>query len=145
MAGLAGGVMSLFSQIFTAQAQHIADTIKKAFDATVTAYQNGAATLTTTLSQVEQQRSDAVSKLSGKKGGQDQLNQLLPTLDQEIATLQNQQKQTIEQFTQTVADMQLNGNLANGPLSSMLDTWIDINQQIQNDIWAVYDNRRSQY
>jgi len=93
-----GGVLEFFGAMFTHTAAKIAEDVKKSMQDTVTAFQDGDATLQQTIVALQNQRISAISQLSGKKGGQDQLNQLLPQLDQQITQLQQQQKQTIQTF-----------------------------------------------
>lgn len=58
------------------------------------------------ISTLQQQRATAVAQLSGRKGGQDQLNNILPQIDQQISQLTTQlqqlrttQKQVLDDFS----------------------------------------------
>jgi len=135
-----GGVVSAISGLFTAAARHIAEDIKKQFDKTMQAYQNGAATLQQTLQEVQAERASAIAQLSGKKGGQDQLDKLLPTLDAEIAQLQQQQKQIIDNFDTSLQKLKLHSDV----LSETLDQWKSINEQVKEYIDAGGDAAAAQ-
>jgi hypothetical protein len=123
-----GQVMSLVGGLFKAQAQHIADEIKKAFDKTRQDLQNGSINLSQAIQQISQERADAVARLSGKKGGKDQLNQLLPQLDQQLASLKQQQKQVLDTFEQQLNTLRLQSDT----LGKFLDSWTNINKQVKD-------------
>jgi len=127
-----GGMLSFIGGLFTAAAQRIADNVKKAFQNTVQAYQNGTATLVQTINSLEQQRQQAIQSLSGKKGGKDQLNQLLPQFDSEIASLQKQQKDIISNFEESLAELKLHSDT----LAQIHQQWFQINQQVLDYIGA---------
>lgn len=127
-----GGVLSFIGGLFTAAAQKIADNVKKSFQQTMDNYSNGNATLIETINTLEQQRAQAIASLSGKKGGQDQLNQLLPQFDQQIASLQKQQKDIITSFEQSLGLLQLHSDT----LSTIQKQWEDINKQVTDYINA---------
>lgn len=128
----ASGLVSVISSLFTAAAQRIADSIKKAFDKTMQAYNDGSATLQATLQAVQAERTQAIAQLSNQKGGQAQLDKLLPTLDSEIATLLKQQKQIIDNFETSLQKLQLHSTV----LSQTLDQWNAINKSVQDYINA---------
>jgi hypothetical protein len=134
-----GSVFGIIGGMFTAAAKHIADEIKKAFDKTVQNLQDGTINLQTAIQQVEQERADAIARLSGKKGGKDQLNQLLPELDKEIASLQQQQKQIFDSFEQQLAVLKLQSDT----LGNVLTTWTNINKQITDYVNAGGDAQKA--
>jgi hypothetical protein len=136
---LAGSVLSTIGSIFTAAAKHIADEIKKSFDKTVQNLQDGTINLQTAIQQIEQQRMDAIARLSGKKGGKDQLAQLLPELDKELASLKQQQKQVFDSFEQQLAVLKLQSDT----LGSVLTTWTNINKQITDYVNAGGDAQKA--
>jgi hypothetical protein len=128
----AGGLVSAISSLFTAAAKRIAANIDKEFRATIQSYNNGATTLQATIQAVQQERTDAIAQLSNQKGGQAQLDKLLPQLDQEIVQLEQQQKQIITNFETSLQKLQLHSTI----LSQTLDTWTQINQQVKDYINA---------
>jgi hypothetical protein len=127
MLSAVGTLFSAISGIFEQEAQDIANTIEKNLQNAQNAYSNQTATLVQTLQAVQQQRQDAISELSGIKGGQDQLDKLLPQIDQEIAQLKLQIKEAMLTFTNSLQDLQLD----NSALSAAFDKWQQINSQVQ--------------
>jgi hypothetical protein len=121
-----GEMFSFIGDLFTAAARKIAADIQKATTALMNQYSNGQATLVQTISGLEQERQDAINRLSNKKGGQDQLNQLLPQLDNQIAQLKLQQTQVKLTFEQSLAVLQTHSQTIGGILS----TWQQINKQV---------------
>lgn len=136
----AGELIGTISSLFTAAARHIAENIKKEFDKTMQAYQTGAATLQQTLQAVQAERASAIAQLSGRKGGQDQLDKLLPQLDSEIAQLQQQQKQIIDGFETSLTKLRLHSDV----LGQTLDQWQAINKQVTDYINAGGDAAKAQ-
>lgn len=127
-----GPLLSFIGGIFTASAKRIAEQVKKSFSDTVQAFQNGNVGLADTIVALEQQRQDAIRRLSGKKGGQDQLNQILPQFDQEIATLKKQQQDILTNF-----EDQLNAlRQQSSTLSGISQQWASINKQVLEYIKA---------
>jgi hypothetical protein len=128
----AGSVFSFIGGILKAAAQHIADDVKKQFQKTVDAYQNGTASLVQTITSLEAERQSAIQRLSGKKGGKDQLDQLLPEFDNEIASLKKQQKDLITNFEQQLTQLKLHSDT----LAQIHSQWAAINKQVQDYIGA---------
>jgi hypothetical protein len=122
-----GGLFTAVSSILSQKALETAETITKNLTNINNAYSDQTATLIQTLQAVQAQRQDAINELSGIKGGQDQLDKLLPQMDQEIAQLQLQIKQAKITFENSLQDLQLN----NTALSGAFDKWQQINQQVQ--------------
>lgn len=123
-----GSVMSIVGSLFTAAAKRIAKQIKEQFDQIVKNYQNGTTNLVDTISQLEAKRAEAISRLSGQKGGQDQLNQLLPQFDDELRQLKKQQTDIIKNFENSLEVLRIN----NDALATFLKTWQDINKQVKD-------------
>jgi chromosome segregation ATPase len=121
-------VFSLLGGLFTAAAKRIAADIQKSVNDLMQQYSNGQSTLVATISGLEQERNNAIAQLSGQKGGQDQLNKLLPQIDQQIAQLKLQQKQVLETFTQNLAVLQTHSTV----LGQVLSTWTQINKQVKD-------------
>jgi hypothetical protein len=128
----AGGIFGAIGGLFTAAAKRIGEEIKKSFQATMQSYQNGASTLNDTIQKIEQERNDAIVRLSSKKGGKDQLAQLLPEFDNELAQLRNEQQSILDNFDKSLTVLKLHSDV----LGSTLKSWQDINKQVKDYINA---------
>lgn len=127
-----GGVLSLVGGLFTAAAKRIAEDVKKSFQNTLDQFRSGNATLVETVSELERQRQQAIIRLSGKKGGKEELNKLLPEFDREIAELRRTQQKIFDDF-----DTALNAlNLQSDTLAQVNRQWQDINKQVKEYIGA---------
>jgi len=102
----AGAAIGLFGGIFGGKARKAAEDIAKTITDQITVVMRQFATQQTTLAQTIQQlqeeRQQAITQLSGKKGGRDQLNQILPQLDQQITQLEAQQAQILKQLRENL-------------------------------------------
>lgn len=127
-----GQIFSIFGDLFTAAAKRIAKDIQKSVSELMNQYSNGQATLVQTISGLEQQRQAAITELSGQKGGQDQLNQLLPQIDNQIASLEKQQKDLKTAFENSLAVLQTQSS----EIGNVLTTWQNINKQVTDYINA---------
>lgn len=127
-----GAVLGFIGSIFTAAAKKVADDVKKQFQQTVQDYQNGDANLIQTMNAVEQERTNAIAKLSGMKGGKDQLDQILPAIDQEIKQLQIQQKTVFDNFQNALSNLRLHSDT----LAQIQTQWQAINKQVTDYIGA---------
>ena len=100
--GSSGGLFSslggFFSGLFTRGAKNAAKDISGAFQDIITAFNTGSAKLGETIDRLEAERAAAIQRLSGKKGGRKELNQLLPQFDEALASLQAQQSAVFEKF-----------------------------------------------
>jgi hypothetical protein len=74
--------------------------------------------------------------LSGKKGGQDQLKDLLPQLDQQITSLRLQQKQIVEDFDSAFTALNIQMESGTDALSEIYQQWQGINKQVYEYINA---------
>lgn len=125
-----GGIGALFSTLgglFTAEAKRIADQVQKQIAQTLNDYSNQTISLIQTIGQVTAERASLIAQESGKKGGQDQLDKLLPGIDQQLAQLKLQAQQTITTFEQQLAVL----NLQSAALGTALTTWQQINDQVK--------------
>jgi hypothetical protein len=127
-----GGALSFIGGLFTAAAKRIGEDIKKSFSQTLEEYQAGNKTLVETLQSLEQQRMSAISRLSGRKGGQDQLNQLLPEFDREIQRLRDQQQEIVESFDTALNNLRLQSDV----LEQVYGQWASINEQVKEYVGA---------
>jgi putative ubiquitin-RnfH superfamily antitoxin RatB of RatAB toxin-antitoxin module len=130
---VAGSVVSMIGDAFTSAARKIGDNIKKAFDLTMKTYEQGGATLADTITSVNAERQRAISELSGKKGGQKELDKLLPDFQSQIYQLQKQAAETQLSFMLSLSKLD-QGNLE--PLNGMVDLWKQINKEVKDFISA---------
>jgi len=98
--GAIGGMVGFISGTFMKASRHIAEDVTNAVTKITRNFQDGSATLGQTLTDLENERSQAIAQLSGIKGGQAQLDKILPGLNEQIAQLKLQQRQAINAFEQ---------------------------------------------
>jgi hypothetical protein len=100
--GSGGGFFSaiggFFTGLFTRGAKNAAKEISSQFDQIIAAFNTGSAKLGETIDRLEAERAAAIQRLSGKKGGRKELDQLLPQFDDAIAKLQAQQSAIFDAF-----------------------------------------------
>lgn len=112
--GLAGAVAGLFTAAAKKMAAEIDTQVKAIVSAT-----DQAGTYAAGIMQLQAQYNQAVSSLSGKKGGQKQLDTLLPVITQQIEALQAKQKEIVDSFNKALNDLKL--NLSNVNLGKTFD------------------------
>jgi hypothetical protein len=105
--GAAGEVLQLVSGVFTKGARRVAKEVGKAVNRVLIAFQEGNVKLKDTIARLEAERARAVRELSGKKGGQKQLDALLPEIDQRLAQLRRQAKDIIDSFNRDLDSLRL--------------------------------------
>lgn len=125
-----GAAFSFIGDMFVEKARKIAEQIDKSITNINNLYSTGQATLQQTIQALEQQRQDAVQQLSGVKGGEDQLNKLLPSLDQQIASLEQQAANLQKSFQDSVTQLMAGGT----ELQQWVQTWQGINKQVEDYI-----------
>ncbi len=103
----AGQVLQLVSGLFTKGARRVAKEVGKAVNRVLIAFQEGNVKLKDTISALERERARAISELSRKKGGQKQLDALLPEIDQRLAQLRRQAKDIIDSFNRDLDSLRL--------------------------------------
>lgn len=135
----AGAVLSLVGSIFTQEAQNIVNNINSQFSATMAGLANGQAGINQTLQTVMAERTQAIQQLSGIKGGQDQLQNILPQLNQEIAQLQAQQIQADQAWGATFNELAMQLQEGSNVGSQIMQNWVSINQQVYNYVNATGD------
>lgn len=101
--GVFGAIGSFFSGLFKRAARNAAKEIRRTFDHVISEFNTGANTLGATIDRLERERERAVRRLSGKKGGRDELNKLLPQFDQALAELRQRQEVIFEEFEASLA------------------------------------------
>jgi len=127
-----GSIMSTIGSLFTAAAAHIAEDIQKEEQATMLLYSTKQADLVETIASLQQEETSAIQQLSGTKGGQDQLNKILPGLEQQIASLQQQAQNTLDTFQFMTENLQMQNNT----LTQVNQEWESINQQVADYLSA---------
>ena len=132
--GAVGGLFSTLGGLFKAAAKRIADDIKREIDQINNAYELGQTSLNDTIQKLQQERQDAVNRLSGRKGGNDELKKILPDLDNQIAQLKKQQQDVAKSFEQSLGVLR---NSTSDVTTQWLNDWIAINKQVQDYIDAV--------
>jgi hypothetical protein len=86
------------------------------------------------IAELKAEEQTAINELGGKKKASSQLKTILTSLNSQIAQLQYQAQQTVQQFN----DMATAGGLGNmtGIMASWASTWEQINQQVEQYIQA---------
>lgn len=134
-----GPVLSFIGSMFTGAAKRIAEDVKKSFQKTLDQFQNGNATLQDTIRALESERLNAITRLSGKKGGKDELNKLLPDFDREIEQLKKKQQEILLDF-----DTQLDAlREQSETLAQIKKQWADINKVVKEYIGAGGDANKA--
>jgi hypothetical protein len=127
-----GAVFSLLGGLFTAEARRIGEKVKKEISQIEKDYSLGHSSLQDTINKLEAERVSAIQRLSGKKGGKDQLNQILPQLDGQIEQLRKQAEDIRATFDANLDVMLQHGQV----LQQWAKTWQDINKQVKDYINA---------
>jgi hypothetical protein len=96
--GILGSFGRLFTGLFTRAARNIAKEIRGHVSEILNSFQAGSVALGETIQRLENEREQAIRRLSGKKGGRKELDKLLPGIDNALAELHSQQKAIFEQF-----------------------------------------------
>lgn len=133
--GIAVGALLLvfgaISQKIKAKTAELAAQISQSFQTIVDQYQAGNTSLVTAIQQTEAARANAIATLSGKKGGQDQLNTIIPQFDQQIAQLQAAQKQILDTFNKLAIQLSFPSTV-----QSTIKSLQDLNDQVKQFIDA---------
>ncbi|MDE2098288.1 MAG: hypothetical protein KGL39_13630 [Patescibacteria group bacterium] len=95
-----GSVAGLIAGIFTSAAQDMATKISDDFSEMMNKYHAGSQDLITTLNDAKAAEATAIAQLSHMKGGQQELDALIPQFNQTISQLEDQQRQVFESFGQ---------------------------------------------
>jgi hypothetical protein len=136
----AGAVVSLLSDLFTQAARNIGKEVAHAVDKVMEKYSTGQATLNQALTTVQQQYATLVAKETGRKGGQQVLDTEGVQLQQQIDQLKQQQKQAAVSF----ADATIVAGGTNSVAQQWLQTWINVNKEVQAYKNAVGDTAAEQ-
>lgn len=135
IAQIAGVAVEIFTAIMSRAARRIAAQMEKDFNEIIKKFEQGAETLGNTLADLERKRTEAIIRLSGKKGGQKELDKLLPEFDQAIENFKKQQKQIQETFE---ADLE-NLRLGSGELADFNRKWEEINERVKEYLGSFAD------
>lgn len=87
-----GGFLGFMAARAKKQTAEAAKALTDGFNQIVEAVGTGGKKLGQALQELEQQRMATIERLSGKKGGREQLEQILPQMDRQIAQLKNQRE-----------------------------------------------------
>src|SRR6185437_8675112 len=93
-----GSIISTISGIFEAAAQSIAQNAQRSFQQIQEAYSAGTINLAAAMQQEQQLINQTISSLSGQKGGQQQLQNILPGMESALNSLKLQAAQTMATF-----------------------------------------------
>lgn len=124
---IGGQIAQAISGIFTALARRIAENIKKSIDNILRNLERGITGLGDAIVQLENKRLEAIRRLSGKKGGQKQLDEILPGLEDQIEDLKKQQFDLQQSFEDQLFDLR-QGNTVLGDFARK---WRDINKTVK--------------
>jgi hypothetical protein len=127
-----GGILTFIGGMFKGAAKKIADDVKKSFSRTMEAYQNGNATLVETVNELERQRSQAIIRLSGKKGGKDELKDILPEFDREIQQLKLRQTEITADFEDSLSVLRQQSDV----LADVNRQWQGLNDRVKEYLGA---------
>ena len=130
--GAVGGIMSAIGGLFTAAAANIAQDITQEVSNTMQLYSTKQADLVETIASLQAEETNAIQSLSGQKGGQAQLQKILPGIQEQLSSLQQQALNT----SATFEFMTENLVLQNSTMSQMNQEWEQINQQVADYLSA---------
>ena len=111
VASIGTSIVGIFKSMFGRAAEQIAKDIRKQMSKITEAYSDGASTLITTMTDLERLRQESIRRLSGRKGGQKKLDELLPEIDRQLADLRKQQQKIFEDMAQSLKMLRLEENL----------------------------------
>jgi hypothetical protein len=129
--GVVGGVVSMIGNMFAAQAKHIADDVQKKFDSIMQNYQNNTASFTETMAALQQEQSTAIAQLSGTKGGQGYLSEILLQVQQTEAALRAQVVQAQNNFEIQTSTIMQSTEVG----KQWMQTWASIEQQVKDYLY----------
>lgn len=103
IAGIAGATIGGLLGAQRKKTRRIAQQIKDEIKESLTAFNEGRSNLRDTIGALEQERADAIRRLSGKKGGSKELQPILSEIDKQLGDLRRRQKEILEEFNTKVA------------------------------------------
>lgn len=121
----AGLVMGVFAGKAKKEAENIAKRITASFNAVLVEVSQGTLGLGSAVQQEIATIQSAVQQLSGKKGGRDELKQILPQMEQQLQQLQAQQQSIIKGFDKQleVASAPEASQALVQPIQQIIDTY----------------------
>lgn len=129
------GIISMFHDLFTKAAKAIATKI----DGEVGQIVKDATTsgkLQTAIDALNAERSKAVGDLSGRKGGQTQLNTLLPKIDDELNSIKQKQKDIVDTFAKALHLLDYED-----PMAKLITDFDTVNTQVLQFINAAGESQ----
>lgn len=100
------GVIGSIREMFTAAAKKVAESIGKEVDNIMEAT-NNSGRIGKGIAELKVQRDKALTDLGGKKGGQKQLDELLPSINKNIEELSTRQKEIFDSFETSLNRLRL--------------------------------------
>src|SRR6266403_1439256 len=121
----AGLVIGIFAGKAKKEAENIAKRITASFNAVLVEVSQGTLGLGSAVQQEIATIQSAVQQLSGKKGGRDELKQILPQMEQQLQQLQAQQQSIIKSFDKQleVASAPEAAQALVQPIQQIIDTY----------------------
>lgn len=130
------GVMSVVTSLFEQSIQNMVTDINEQIQAINQQAQLKQIGIQEQIKELQQEEANAISMLGGKKKAQSQLQTILQSLNSEIAQLQFQAAQTIQQFNDMVSAANTGTAAGNQVATQWLSTWTSINQQVEAYVQA---------
>jgi hypothetical protein len=128
--GAVGSIIGMIGGMFAKQAKNIADDIQKKFDGILQNFQNNTATFAQTMAALQQEQQLAISQLSGVKGGEGYLSQILLQVKQTEDALNAQALAGRDQMGILAATMTQSTQVG----QQWMQTWATIEQQVKQYI-----------
>lgn len=132
---IASTVTGVLGRIFTALARRLAEQIRKSVENIVDNLNDGSITLGNAVAALEAQRLRAIQELSGKKGGNKELDKLLPDIERQIKTLVKQQEEVRQSFREELNQLRL----GNDELADFATKWTEINLRVKEFLGSFKD------
>lgn len=123
----AGGLFSMIGGMFEQQAKNIANDVQQAFNNILEQFNTQQINFTQAMDELNQEKNDAISQLSGTKGGKPYLTQILDQINQTQENMQFQATQSQQQFQIQTTVMQQSTQTA----QQWMQTWAQIEEQVK--------------
>jgi hypothetical protein len=127
-----GPAFQILGDLLTAAAKKTAEEMQKQMTQIQLNLGSGAINLSQAIAQEQSTIQQTISTLSGEKGGQGELDSILPGMQQSLQALQQQQHQVVVTMDQNVNSLSLQQSY----LQSAYSTWNQINQQVTDYVNA---------
>jgi hypothetical protein len=131
-----GQMFSAISGLFQAGIQTMVNNINQQVQNINLAAQTKQIGIQQQIAELKAEEQSAIQALGGKKKASSQLTSILNSLNSQIAQLQYQAQQTVQQFNDMVAAANTGNAAGNSVASQWLNTWQQINAQVESYIQA---------